>query len=155
MCYGKHKHMCLWHVNIVLWNQNMKQFHSSHGSQPCDFVTHWCSMSFWCLFTGQIFPVLVKKIHNYKWSYCWGRAEEWGNKNATHKHHWCKIWFFKMLFNTSSMEWDVTCVCMVLTKLFILLKCNLTFCINYDFEIVIYCCSVRLLWVVSSWHAQE
>ena len=41
-----------------------------------------------------------------------------------------------MLFNTSSMEWSVACVCMVLKKI-ILLKFNLAFCINYEFEIVI------------------
>jgi len=35
------------------------------------------------------------------------------------------------------MEWSVTCVSMVLTKIFILLKFNLTFYIDYEFEIVI------------------
>jgi len=93
MCYGKR--MCLWHVIIVMWNQNMKQFHSNHGPQPRDFVAHCCSMSVWCLFAGQVFPLLVKKIQNYKWSYCWSSAEEWGNKTQPVKIIGVKFDFLK------------------------------------------------------------
>jgi hypothetical protein len=143
MCYCKRKCICLLRVNIVFWNRNMKQFHS-RASQSLFCVAHCCSMSVWCQFADQMFLVLAEKVQNYVWSYCWSRAQEGGNITQPINVIGIKLDFFKILSNPSSKEWPVTSLRMILTKMFILLKYNLTFCINYDFQIVLLLFSVKV-----------